>query len=204
MSRRHAAVTADDLQTVEITLRRLDGSWRHRRLVRRSAVSAERDIRWTVGRKMRRSRRQEWPIRRRRLGIPELVSWNAKTRAAQPNQHHRNAGPCDRCRRHDGSATVGDWSKERIASEGEPPAPQQLGSGRRNNPPPSLADDACQEPKVCGLPAGGNWIRNFSSAQRRRSRASRRCAMQSTRFGRTTVKRWVGDLETRGRNVIRT
>src|SRR5262249_19069464 len=36
------------------------------------------------------------------------------------------------------------------------------------------------------------------------SRASRRCAMQSTRFGRTTVKRWVGDLETRRRNVIRT
>ena len=56
---------------------------------------------------------------------------------------------------------------------------------------------------VCRLAAGGNWIRNFSSALRRQGRASQRCAMQPTRFDRTTVKRWVGDLETRSRNVIR-
>src|SRR5215472_7649270 len=43
-------------------------------------------------------------------------------------------------------------------------SPQPLGSGRRNDPPPLLADDACQEPKVCRLTAGGNWIRNSSSA----------------------------------------
>src|SRR5215471_7551730 len=43
-------------------------------------------------------------------------------------------------------------------------SPQPLGSGRRNDPPPLLADDACQEPKVCRLTAGGEWIRTFSSA----------------------------------------
>jgi len=29
----------------------------------------------------------------------------------------------------------------------------------------SLADDACQEPKVCRLTAGGRWIRNSSSGR---------------------------------------
>ena len=42
-------------------------------------------------------------------------------------------------------------------------SPQPLGSGRRNDPPPSLADDACQEPKVCRLTGGAEWIRKFSS-----------------------------------------
>jgi len=37
-------------------------------------------------------------------------------------------------------------------------SPQPLGSGRRNDPPPLLADDACQEPKVCRLTAGGESL----------------------------------------------
>src|SRR5215467_8360923 len=45
-------------------------------------------------------------------------------------------------------------------------SPQPLGSGRRNDPPPLLADDACQEPKVCRLTAGGRRIRTSCSARK--------------------------------------
>ena len=46
----------------------------------------------------------------------------------------------------------------RKGQRGESAAPRSA-----QRPPPSLADDACQKPKVCRLIAGGEWIRNFSS-----------------------------------------